>query len=179
MRSLLASLIFLLERYIDKYLARVNPFEAVVCFFALFVLLVAAFRFSKIESFIMSLYGTLVLAITFLGRSIGSVHSSYEGLFTTYRSWLIEGKYWIAYEVIYNIALFVPLGIIIARKNHKFLHATICVFGCTFIIETIQLITGTGLFEICDLIDNTLGGLAGIGVYHIMHYLHMKKRLNI
>ena len=40
-------------------------------------------------------------------------------------------------------------------------------FFISFLIEVIQLLTGVGLFEICDLIDNTLGGLVGIILYQL------------
>lgn len=37
----------------------------------------------------------------------------------------------------------------------------------SFLIETFQLATETGLFEICDLINNTIGGIIGIELNYL------------
>lgn len=45
-------------------------------------------------------------------------------------------------------------------------------------IETMQYITGRGLTEVDDVINNTSGALVGYVIYAIMIYLHKKTQKN-
>lgn len=45
-------------------------------------------------------------------------------------------------------------------------------------IETMQYITGRGLTEVGDVINNTSGALVGYVIYAIMIYLHKKTQKN-
>lgn len=160
---------FILKGYAIKYLAKVSISSVVICFIIIFIALILA-KLSIKESAVISAYGTLIISVAFLGREFGTVHSSLDMLFTTYRAWLIEGRYWVIYEVFYNMVLFVPLGWLLYRKRNIFRHAILWIFIVTLLIEMVQLLTGTGLFEICDLIDNTLGGVIGIGLFKMWEY---------
>lgn len=110
-------------------------------------------------------YFTCIAVITILGRTDGTVTNSWDKVFLTYES-IIEGKRWVWWEVIFNIILFLPAGMLVANQ-FKVDVAFKSVFFISFLIEVIQLLTGVGLFEICDLIDNTLGGLVGIILYQL------------
>lgn len=62
-----------------------------------------------------------------------------------------------------NIAVFIPLGIIVPVFFQKFnvKHVVLCGIIISFIIEIIQYITGLGITDIDDLILNTLGTFIG------------------
>lgn len=60
--------------------------------------------------------------------------------------------------------MFAPLGFLLPLlwKKAEEIWVTLAVsFGLTTLIEVIQLLTGTGIFEFDDLFHNTIGGLFG------------------
>ena len=82
-----------------------------------------------------------------------------------------EGETWLVPEVIWNVVLFIPIGILIMillTCKHKMLITVICGFVLTTAIELIQLIFHRGLFEFDDIFHNTLGTVIGIGIYLLM-----------
>lgn len=69
----------------------------------------------------------------------------------------------IGWEPILNILLFIPMGFLIPYM-HWFKHAwKVILFGlmASLIVETIQLVTKLGFFDIDDLINNTVGTVIG------------------
>ena len=77
-----------------------------------------------------------------------------------------------AINLIGNIFVFVPWGFmvpVIRTKPCKFLYTAISTFLLSLCIETIQLITKVGSFDVDDLILNTLGGMIGCVVYFIVN----------
>lgn len=70
-------------------------------------------------------------------------------------------------NVLLNIALFSPLGILLPllAQSFKKWYVTLSVsFGVSLTIETIQLITKRGIFDVDDLLLNTLGAMVGWSV---------------
>lgn len=70
-------------------------------------------------------------------------------------------------EVLLNIALFIPIGLLlsVSIRNLNWWH--VAIVGCclSLIIELLQLVTGKGLCETDDLIHNMLGAMIGWGMY--------------
>ena len=66
-------------------------------------------------------------------------------------------------NVLLNILLFVPLGILVPLVFPKCRGSRIIlvVFGTTLFVECLQLITGSGVCDVDDLFANALGGLMG------------------
>ena len=67
-----------------------------------------------------------------------------------------------------NIIGFIPLGILFPLafpflKNR--IRLTGFIFAISLLFETFQLITGIGVFDVDDLLLNTLGGIAGYFLY--------------
>lgn len=65
-----------------------------------------------------------------------------------------------------NVALFVPFGLLareVFQKKKVFALLSGLFFSIT--LELIQLITQLGVFDVNDIIYNTLGTLAGIGIF--------------
>ena len=120
-------------------------------------------------------YIMLVIGITFLQRNsfYGQVNlhflSSYKTAWNSFevRSWQF---------LIFNIIMFVPLGILlpIAHKGfRKISHALAAGLALTCLIEVAQLITAFGIFELDDIFNNLLGTLVGYSI--VMTVINLKK----
>jgi len=72
-------------------------------------------------------------------------------------------------SIILNIAMFVPLGLLLPMASVKFrkIHITLPVaLLASLAIETAQLATHRGVFSIEDILHNTLGAALGLTFYH-------------
>ena len=84
-------------------------------------------------------------------------------------------------QILLNIAMCVPLGILIPivfKKCSNFIKVFIVSFGITFVTELSQLLTGRSA-DIDDIIANTLGGILGFSIYIIcygIYYLIKEKK---
>ncbi|WP_255505068.1 VanZ family protein [Lysinibacillus sphaericus] len=80
---------------------------------------------------------------------------------------------------IFNILMFVPLGIflpLISSKFKKFKWLLLIVISATLSIETYQTLSGAGIFELDDLMNNSLGGIMGYQFYRLgASIVHHKK----
>ena len=90
---------------------------------------------------------------------------------------LKDGHYGIsANRSVLNILLFVPFGYLLPRlitlvkPAEKVLLRQIIAFGfaVSLLIETAQLVFCRGVFELDDLVKNTLGAVAGYALWRIM-----------
>lgn len=75
-----------------------------------------------------------------------------------------------------NAVLFVPLGFLIplvfhGLKKRGWGKVLLASFGISLMVEILQLFHETRAFDINDLMFNTLGGLAGYGVYVLLRML--------
>lgn len=70
-------------------------------------------------------------------------------------------------EVIMNYLLFIPLGILLCCCMRRCFWCVSVGFGITVCIELYQLFTRTGLFELDDIIGNTVGCLIGVGIWKV------------
>ena len=137
--------------------------------FSLTVLIVLLFEISsslirnkKIDKkviFLRTAYLSLLLCITIIGRGEKKIEFSFEALFTTYRNVVLGVKY-AEYDIINNILLFIPAGALF--EDTTFGKMTLKIFLLSLTLEMCQLLLKCGLFEMCDLIDNTLGGIIGL-----------------
>ena len=72
---------------------------------------------------------------------------------------------------------FIPYGFIlpvIARKCRSGFFIILSGFGISLLVETIQLITKVGCFDVDDLILNTLGAALGYLAFAVCNYLRRK-----
>ena len=75
-------------------------------------------------------------------------------------------------NILLNIAMFIPFGFflpILFEKCQKALVTYMSGLGFTLFIEATQLVTGRGIFEADDIINNALGAAIGFGVYQIAY----------
>lgn len=80
------------------------------------------------------------------------------------------------YQVYMNIMLFVPMGYLLpylsewVRAKVRVRPAVICFF-ISLAVENLQLVTRRGLYDIDDLVSNTLGGVIGQLLYIALAYV--------
>lgn len=77
-----------------------------------------------------------------------------------------------------NVIMFIPLGFFLSDIWHNlrfFLKHTLCTAAIILIIETVQLFTLLGSFDIDDLILNVTGSVIGYGIWHIYSNIFKKQ----
>lgn len=82
--------------------------------------------------------------------------------FIVYREQL--GFYSVLVNVIGNIVAFAPFGFvlpIISQRNRRFLNVALLSLELTLTVETLQLLLKVGIFDVDDLLLNTVGGVLG------------------
>lgn len=102
---------------------------------------------------------TIIFEITLLGRK-NDVINTWNSVFSSF-SELASSNYTIIYDMVFNVVLFIPLGFLM-RMKCSVKYSVVISGGVSLFIEVMQLITHRGLFEISDLIFNTIGGMIGI-----------------
>ncbi len=107
-------------------------------------------------AYFLALYVCAILYFTLMFRDNSSTDNpgflwSYKCLFTDSEA---------RADILKNIWLFIPLGIILYRVNQKKIVILIPLV-LSIIIEFVQLITGKGFCEFDDIISNGLGGAIG------------------
>ena len=130
-------------------------------------------KIGAVSFFLLIIYGCVVLYFVLFSDRLGRV----EG-YSTYRYNLIpfaEIRRFILYRnyvsteafllnLMGNLLVFFPVGILIPlwrTKKTGFIRILIYTFLFTLCIESLQLVTRVGVFDVDDLLMNTLGGLAG------------------
>ena len=113
-------------------------------------------------------YIVVVLGATLLERGEYYDNSTIQPLFYSYRlAWYGYACYeW--RNIILNILLFVPLGFWLPFGIRKFRHFYVTyltgfLFTCS--IELTQLFLNKGIFELDDIMDNTIGAMIGYGFF--------------
>lgn len=95
--------------------------------------------------------------------------------FVKYRDQLSAGAF--ALNMIGNVLVTIPFGILLPflrTKKTGLVRITIDTFLLSLCIETLQLVTKVGVFDVDDLILNTLGGLVGCLLYKGVRDLYIR-----
>ena len=84
-------------------------------------------------------------------------------------------------EILLNVAAFVPFGIYVSmlKPDGGFWKKVLPIFCVSLFYEVMQYVLAIGGSDITDLIGNTLGGVAGIGVFAGLYRLFGKKIIKI
>lgn len=114
--------------------------------------------------FLLCCWLLLVLTLTTLSRGANFTGSFNIDFFSAYvNAW----NKWSTSElqlIIFNMLMFTPLGFLLPlfwKKAEKFKVTFFVSIGLTIGIEIVQLLTGTGIFELDDLFHNCIGSLFG------------------
>ncbi len=123
-------------------------------------------------------YIVILLAVTIL-RYRGGFRDYSLYLFRAWReAWnSFSMQLWL--NVLLNIALFIPLGALLPIMFKPFKKWYIMLpsgFGCSLIIELIQLALGRGIFDVDDLLTNTLGCMFGYCIVLAVSKFELKNR---
>lgn len=100
------------------------------------------------------------------------VFSSYREAWNSFS--MIEWR-----NLLLNIGLFVPFGFLLPILSEKLKNNWITYlmgFSISTLIEISQLIFGIGVFEVDDILNNTLGTMIGFGVYALIATVARRKR---
>ena len=75
-----------------------------------------------------------------------------------------------------NVVIFVPFGFFMpmASRYRSFFSTVFYSFGLSLCVETFQLLTKVGSFDVDDLILNTLGGVIGYLLFWICNKIRRK-----
>lgn len=116
-------------------------------------------------------YLTIVYCATMLNRGHYSSGMAQLGVFETYKNaWysvdMVEWR-----NLVLNIMMFVPIGFLLPFTLKLFRRPwATYLFGilCTLSIETLQYTFRCGVFQVDDLINNSLGAMIGYGGFRIV-----------
>ncbi len=121
----------------------------------------------KISKFVFAFYLILLtwgIMFKFGGHlSLPSVHIWYVNLIPYAQS---GGSL----EIAFNVFVFIPYGLLFmtVAKRLTFWQKFLIIMATSFIFEFIQFLTNIGVADITDLINNSIGGLLGLGIYQLL-----------
>lgn len=162
--------------FVGQYLLKAAAGAVLVSVFGAFVLWTAAKQHKKkygsersfpwlrsVQLLMLAGYLSVVLLVTVRGSGYYTGSANFH-LFRAWReAWnSFSERAWL--NVLLNIALFVPLGILLPLiwKRLQRWHLMLLVgFGTSLFVEISQLLKGSGLFDVDDLFTNTLGTMVG------------------
>ena len=134
-----------------------------------------------IAAILLSLYIVVLLYFTVVGRYS---HEEYEykiNFLTSYR-WLFKysGEQ-VLWQLLINIVMLVPMGFllpIIIHAKYKYLITMVLSLLMTLFIETMQLVSKCGSFEIDDVINNFIGAVLGMFLFVLLNRIIQKQKRN-
>lgn len=87
----------------------------------------------------------------------------------------------LSHEIIYNILLFIPLGIYICmlKSDWPLIKKLLPIICLTLAFEVIQYVFAMGRTDITDIFNNTLGGVIGIGIYVLLSKIFKNRTIKV
>lgn len=138
--------------------------------------------------FFFAVYVALLIYILFFAEEygrLGAVEREYRYNFVPFaeirRFWVYReqlGTFAFLSNVAGNIVAFLPFGFILPIITGKMRSGFLIImsgFGLSLTVESIQLISKVGCFDVDDLILNTLGAAIGYFLFFICNYLRRKR----
>ncbi|MFC4102625.1 VanZ family protein [Paenibacillus xanthanilyticus] len=127
-------------------------------------------------------YLLVVFGLTGLSRTANYAGATNFHLFSGYMEAWNNYSIFSFQLIVFNILMFVPLGILLpllTGKLSRFRGLFAASLGTTLLIETIQLVTARGIFELDDLFHNTLGSVIGYHLYMLGTRIYQERRLRL
>ena len=135
--------------------------------------------------FLFLLYLILLTYFLFFAESYGRVSAQREYRYNLtlfkeiQRFWIYRRELgWFSfYNILGNVVAFVPFGTILPviwKKTRGFFRILFLTFGFSLTVETVQLISKVGIFDVDDLLLNTLGGIIGYIVFAVCNHVRRK-----
>lgn len=143
---------------------------SVLCVSAVTILAFKGFKkgWSIIGKVLLIEYVILIYCNTILFREVLEAAKCNYHLFWTYKA-LSEGiDDYVRMQIIMNIAIFIPLGILfcLVFNKQKWWNSLIIALGFSISIETLQFILKRGLSEFDDVFHNLIGFILGYCFVH-------------
>ena len=136
---------------------------------AAIILMIVVFLLSKkLAVALLVGYIMIILSETMLFRAPFDGLHFQSHLFWSYEFWEIQRK-----QIIANILLFIPLGLIIGHLWRW--KGILSGFVLSIIVELLQLVSQRGLFEFDDILHNTLGAAISVSIYIFVESMIKKK----
>jgi len=112
-------------------------------------------------------YLFLLLCSTLYFRPVNEVRTHHFKPFWSYEQCFKDGGFHLVPEIGLNILVFMPVGLLLGMSVRRFTWWKVLLTGaCISVsIEVMQLIFKKGLSEFDDVFNNTLGCMAGYGIY--------------
>lgn len=80
-------------------------------------------------------------------------------------------------NILGNVVAFIPFGfclkVITAEKIRLPIAVAACL-GITLTFETLQMLFKVGIFDVDDILLNFIGGMIGLGVWYLLHWVIRK-----
>jgi len=143
-------------------------------------------RLGSLSLLLLILYGCVVIYFVLfsdrLGRGDGYSTYRYNLVpfeeirrFIIYRNYVSAGAFLL--NLFGNLLVFFPIGFLVPiwrLEKTGCIRIIIYAFLFSLCIETLQLITKVGVFDVDDLMMNTVGGLIGWLIYCIIRFIYHK-----
>lgn len=150
----------------------------------------ASFRNSKQFRclFFLVFYVVLILFRTLYSREMWvNPLQNVIGVWTLHKT-DVSGNYVYTTEVLENLALFIPFGLLLianwAIRKKRIIGigeaikiSSVYTFAFSFGIEILQLFLRVGTFQLSDLVYNTVGGVSGGITYYFFQNLYKNKKM--
>ena len=168
------------EIFVNRIIISVIAF-AVFC--AVSIFLYKKHKFNKLQcgaAIVLSLYIVVLLYFTVVGRYS---HEEYEykiNFFTSYRWFFKYNGEQVLRQLLINLVMIMPVGFllpVVIKAKYKYLITMALSLLLTVFIETMQLITKCGSFEVDDIINNFIGAVLGMLIYALCSKL-LKSKIN-
>lgn len=121
-------------------------------------------------------YLLVVLRATLFQRN-AAWNQGVVSLFSTYEEAWVRASTDSWKNMILNICMFVPLGFWLPvgfKWFRRFWKTYLLGFLLTLGIEALQLMLSRGIFEVADLVHNTLGAMIGYGLFKFIEFIFLK-----
>lgn len=169
------------EIFVNRIIISVIAF-AVFC--AVSIFLYKKHKFNKLQcgaAILLSLYIVVLLYFTVTGRYS---HEEYEykiNFFTSYRWFFEHNGEQVLRQLLINLVMLMPVGFLlpaVINAKHKYLITLALSLLLTVFIETMQLITKCGAFEVDDIINNFVGAVLGMLIYMLFSRIIQNRKGN-
>jgi len=123
-----------------------------------------------LSAVVLAIYLTFVFGSTVFTRDPGQFMAPNFHLFSGYRAMLASPSYLAAKGIILNMLLLMPIGLLlpIILQKRTFVWPVLAGFGCSLAIELMQYVFRCGMFDLDDLLNNTLGVWIGYTIYWLV-----------
>ena len=127
-------------------------------------------RLGSLSLLLLILYGCVVIYFVLFSDRLGRGDG-----YSTYRNYVSAGAFLL--NLFGNLLVFFPIGFLVPiwrLEKTGCIRIIIYAFLFSLCIETLQLITKVGVFDVDDLMMNTVGGLIGWIIYCIIRFIYHK-----